>query len=114
VDLASGAVTQVRVGNAPRKIAVQSGSQKRASAGPGITIAGFAFSPETLEVRAGETVTWSNQDGAPHVIALKDGRASDTLMPGQSYSINFERTGTFDYTCSLHPYMAGRVVVATR
>ena len=111
VDLESGAVTNITVGNAPRKIAVQTAPAKQASSSRRITISGFAFAPATLKVSAGETVTWVNDDGAPHSIALKDGPASDTLMPTKSYSAKFEQTGDYDYLCSIHPYMTGKIVV---
>lgn len=65
-------------------------------------------------MKSGETVTWVNDDGAPHSIALNNGVASDTLMPGSSYSANFERQGDYDYACSIHPYMTGKIMVTLR
>ena len=114
VDLDSSVVTTVPVGNAPRKIVVQSASVERQSSNRHITISGFAFGPALLEVVAGETVTWVNDDGAPHSVALANGKTSDTVMPGSSYSATFERAGAFDYLCSIHPYMAGKIVVTDR
>jgi amicyanin len=104
-------VTNITVGNAPRKIAVQTAPAKQASSSRRITISGFTFAPATLKVNAGETVTWINDDGAPHSVAIKDGMASDTLMPTKSYSVKFEETGDYDYLCSIHPYMTGKIVV---
>lgn len=114
VDLDSGAVTTVPVGNAPRKIAVQSTSAQRQSSNRRITISGFAFRPELLEVAAGETVTWVNDDGAPHSVAVQSGAVSETLMPGASYSTSFDRSSSYDYLCSIHPYMIGKIVVTER
>ncbi len=114
VDLETGEVTNIAVGNAPRKIAVQTGPGKQASSGRGIIINGLAFTPATLKVNAGETVTWVNDDGAPHSIAVKDGMTSNTLMPSKSYSAKFEQLGNYDYSCSIHPYMTGTIVVAER
>jgi YVTN family beta-propeller protein len=111
VDLETGAVTTITVGNAPRKIAVQNAPAKQASSGRGVTISGFAFTPATLRVSAGETVTWVNDDGAPHSITVRDGMASDTLMPSKSYSAKFEQLGDYDYFCSIHPYMTGKISV---
>ena len=76
VDLESGVVTTVSVGNAPRKIVVQSAVAQRQSSNSRITISGFAFNPALLEVSSGETVTWVNDDGAPHSVAVKNGAAS--------------------------------------
>ena len=114
VDLESGAVTSITVGNTPRKIAVQTAPAKQASSSRRITISGFAFAPATLKVSAGETVTWVNDDGAPHSVALKDGPASDILMPAKSYSSKFDEVGNYDYFCSIHPYMTGKIVVTER
>lgn len=59
-------------------------------------------------------MTWVNDDGAPHSVALANGKASDTVMPGSSYSATFERAGAFDYLCAIHPYMAGKIIVSDR
>ena len=114
VDLENGAVTTVPVGNAPRKIVVQTAVAQRQSSNRRVTISGFAFRPALLEVAAGETVTWVNDDGAPHGVAVTNREASDTVMPGSSYSAIFDRPGSFDYLCSIHPYMSGKIVVIER
>jgi YVTN family beta-propeller protein len=111
VDLETGAVTSVPVGNAPRKIAVQTAAAQQQSSSRRITISGFAFAPPTLGVGVGEMVTWFNDDGAPHTVVVKNENASDTLMPGQSYSATFDRAGDYDYLCGIHPYMSGKIVV---
>ncbi len=85
VDLESGAVTNIPVGNAPRKIVAQTAAARQRSSSRRVTITGFAFMPALLELSPGETVTWVNDDGAPHSVAVKNGPASDTLMPGSSY-----------------------------
>jgi YVTN family beta-propeller protein len=114
VDLETGSVTNISVGNMPRKIVVQTAAGQPQSSSRRITISGFAFKPATLEVSAGETVTWVNDDGGPHSIAVMNGRASDPVMPGSSYSANFDRPGTYDYLCSIHPYMSGKILVTER
>src|SRR5262245_26055142 len=114
VDLESGTVTTVPVGNAPRKIAVQSTIAQQQSSNRRITISGFAFTPSQLDVPAGETVTWVNDDGAPHAVAVTNRKPSDTVMPGSSYSAKFDNSGAFDYFCSIHPYMSGKIVVTER
>jgi YVTN family beta-propeller protein len=111
VDLESGAVTNVPVGNAPRKIAVQTAATQAQSSNRRISIIGFAFTPALLQVRRGEGVTWVNDDGAPHSVLVKNGVASDTVMPGSSYSANFDHPGDYDYLCSIHPYMSGKILV---
>ena len=112
VDLESGAITTVRVGNAPRKIAVQSAASPRSSSGHRITINDFAFTPAVLQIAVRETVTWLNSDGAPHAVQIETRKSSDSLMPGSMYEASFDQPGNFPYICSIHPYMAGTIRVA--
>jgi YVTN family beta-propeller protein len=113
VDLASGRTTTIAVGNAPRKIVVQPVATKAAAGGgAAVSIANFAFAPTPLTVAVGATVTWTNNDGAPHALAFADGaKASDLLLPGQRFARTYVKAGTFDYVCSVHPYMTGTVAV---
>lgn len=113
VDLASGRTTTIAVGNAPRKIVVQPAAAKMAATSPGaaVSIASFAFAPSPLTVAIGSTVTWSNDDGAPHALAFGDGASSDLLLPGQRFTRSYAAAGSFDYVCSVHPYMRGTVTV---
>lgn len=111
VDLTTGKVTSVPVGKAPRKVVVQRVSAAPAAATK-VSIANFAFLPATLAIAPGQTVTWSNDDGAPHGLAYKDGAAgTDVLLPGATFSRTYDKPGTFDYLCAVHPYMTGKVVV---
>jgi plastocyanin len=63
-------------------------------------------------VPVGATVTWTNHDGEPHTIAASDGSFhSPGLDTNATYSYTFPTAGTFDYICSIHPFMHGTVVV---
>jgi plastocyanin len=77
-----------------------------------VTIRDFAFAPANVQVVAGDTVTWSNEDAAPHDVVF-DGEpgASQLLGRGATYEATFIRAGVFDYACSLHSQMRGRVTV---
>jgi plastocyanin len=77
-----------------------------------VTIANFAFDPATVRIQVGDSVTWTNQDSAPHTATAADG-SFDTgqLGDGDSGSVTFETAGSFAYICSIHPAMAGTVVV---
>jgi YVTN family beta-propeller protein len=108
VDLASGKTSAIAVGTAPRKIVVQ----PAAGAGTKVSIANFAFGPADLTVAPGSTVTWSNDDGAPHALAFADGAPpSDLLLPGAHFERRFANAGSYDYVCSVHPYMQGHLTV---
>ena len=80
--------------------------------GNAITITNFKFNPTILTVPAGTTVTWTNQDEEPHTIAAKDGSfRSPGLDTKGTYSFTFAKAGSYDYLCSIHPFMTGTVVV---
>jgi amicyanin len=92
------------------------GSSATAPAAPvgsnAVTIDNFKFDPATLTVPVGTTVTWTNNDEEPHTIAAKDGSFhSPTLDTKGTYSFTFSKPGSYDYICSIHPFMTGTVVV---
>lgn len=78
-----------------------------------VTIANFAFSPQTITVKKGSTITWTNQDSVGHTVTSDTGSELDSplLSKGQSYSKTFNEVGTFNYHCTPHPNMKGIVVV---
>jgi plastocyanin len=74
-----------------------------------VNIDNFAFVPATVTVKVGSTVTWTNKDEDPHTV-VADGGAFRSEARG-TYSFTFPTAGTFDYVCSIHPFMRGNVVV---
>lgn len=91
-----------------------SSTDSTAQATNSVTIQDFAFSPATITVKKGTTVTWTNQDATAHTVTENDGRdgpKSGDLGKGQSYSFTYNSTGTFKYHCSIHPDMLGTVTV---
>jgi amicyanin len=78
-----------------------------------VTIQNFAFQPANLQVKVGTTVTWTNQDTAPHTVTFRDSgmTGSAILQKGQSFSYTFNKVGTFAYYCQVHPGMTAQVVV---
>lgn len=88
-------------------------TQAAAPAGPNaVNIDGFAFTPATLTVKAGTTVTWVNHDEEPHTVAANDGGFhSPGMGAGATYTFTFTKAGTFAYICSIHPFMKATVVV---
>lgn len=75
-----------------------------------ITIQNFAFNPGTLTVKQGTKVIWTNQDSATHKIK-SDTFNSSNLNQGDKFDFTFNNKGTFDYSCSIHPSMTGKIVV---
>jgi plastocyanin len=89
-----------------------SGSSTGGSSSAGATVVekGFAFDPATLEVKVGDTVTFKNEDSAPHNVKI-DGKELGTQDPGASVTWTAAAAGSFPYTCTIHPAMAGEIVV---
>ena len=76
-------------------------------------IQGLTFSPETIEIRKGETVEWENKDLTPHTVTSQGGSElnSGSLEAGASWSHTFPQTGTFPYYCTFHDEMKGTIIV---
>jgi plastocyanin len=72
----------------------------------------YRFDPETIEIQAGQTVTWTNEDNFTHTVEV-EGRGDHEVGRGDSVSVTFDEPGTYDYVCTLHSHdMRGRVIVA--
>lgn len=88
---------------------------------PGVTITTdssgrFIFSPTTLTIKVGTTVTWTNASQAPHTVTSDDGTTFDSgsrtpIAPDASFTFTFTRAGTFHYHCAIHPFMTAIIVV---
>ncbi|HWQ22787.1 MAG TPA: plastocyanin/azurin family copper-binding protein [Gaiellaceae bacterium] len=71
----------------------------------------YRFDPRTIEVEAGATVTWTNEDNFTHTVRV-DGQEDHEVGRGESVSLTFERPGTYHYVCTLHRQdMEGEVIV---
>ena len=80
-----------------------------------VQIENFQFSPNTLTVPVGASVTWVNHDGDIHSIAADDGDPQTFKSAGldtdDKFSFTFTKPGTYAYHCSLHPHMTGKIIV---
>ena len=87
------------------------------SSRPGCEETDTCYIPSVITIKQGEKVVWSNDDVAFHSITsgLYDSPTdlfdSGHLDPQQQFTVRFDEKGTFDYFCTLHPWMAGQVVV---
>jgi plastocyanin len=79
-----------------------------------VTIQNFSFSPASITVTPGTTVTWTNKDTTAHTVTADSGTGpnSSQLQPNQTYTFKFDQAGTYAYHCSIHPQMKASVVVA--
>lgn len=86
------------------------GQEQRASVV--VKIDNFSFSPQVLTVAPGTKVTWVNNDDIPHtVVSTTDVFKSKALDTDDKFSFTFDKAGSYDYFCSIHPKMTGKVVV---
>ena len=77
-----------------------------------VKIDNFTFAPATITVAAGTTVRWVNHDDIPHNVVSNDKSfKSKVLDTDESFTYTFSKAGTYDYFCSIHPKMTGKVVV---
>jgi plastocyanin len=72
----------------------------------------FMFSPTSITVKAGSTVTWTNLDEEPHTVFSDTGLfRSSALDTKDIFSYKFDKPGTYHYLCTIHPRMMGTIVV---
>ena len=116
-------------GNATTMSANMTGNTTSASGGNSVTISpgssvpsnGKFFVPDILTVSKGTTVTWTNGDSTLHTVTSGSPESGNSgtgtefdssyLAAGKTFQHQFSIPGTFDYYCTLHPYMKGKVVV---
>jgi len=71
----------------------------------------YRFDPKTIEIEAGQTVTWTNEDNFTHTVQV-DGQEDHKVGQGEKVSIKFDTPGTYHYVCTLHRQdMDGTVIV---
>ena len=82
-----------------------------------VNIAKMKYETPEVTIKVGQTVTWINKEAMPHNVDFAAGLVGDTQLIGamlkkdQAYSITFNEAGTYDYHCSPHPFMRGKVIV---
>ena len=112
---AAPAVTQAPATAAPVETPADAAqdAETPAAAEVPVDIRDFAYSPNPIEIAAGDTVTWTNQDEVPHTATGEDRDVlqSGTIAPGASFSQVFPEAGEFAYHCEFHPNMTGTIVV---
>jgi plastocyanin len=77
-----------------------------------IVVKDFMFTPNSLTIKAGSSVTWANLDDEPHNVVSDAGLfRSGAMDTNESFSFKFDKPGTYHFTCSIHPRMVGTIVV---
>jgi len=79
---------------------------------PVVLIEEMAFSPAVMKVKAGTEVEWRNRDSSTHTVTAQDGSfASPPMDLDGVFRKKFSKPGTYSYTCEMHPFMSGKIVV---
>ena len=93
-------------------VAQQAQQQVAAVGEAEIAIQSFQFVPAILTVAPGTAVTWVNKDEEPHNVVSPD-RAfrSKAIDGGEKFTNVFDKPGTYNYICAVHPHMRGTVIV---
>ena len=77
-----------------------------------VFIDNFSFSPATIAVKAGTSITWTNRDDIPHTVVADDKSfKSKVLDTGEKFTFTPTKPGTYPYFCSVHPKMVAKLVV---
>jgi plastocyanin len=77
-----------------------------------VKIDNFTFTPPALTIKAGTQVTWTNHDDIPHTVVENDKTfKSKVLDTDEKFTSTFNKPGTYEYFCSLHPKMTGKIIV---
>jgi plastocyanin len=89
--------------------------QQQADTAAAIGIDNFAFTPANLTVAPGTTITWVNHDQEPHTVVSAGDSPAKFKSPGldtdEKFSFVFAQPGTYSYICTVHPHMAGTIIV---
>jgi plastocyanin len=101
---------------APEASAPAAGAACEVSSAAGevtVAIADFVFSPAEISATAGQTITFTNNDSAPHTATLDDDSCgTPNLAQGESNGLTFSTAGTYPFHCAVHPNMKGTITVS--
>lgn len=75
-----------------------------------VRITDSAFTPADVSIKAGQTITWTNDGTTQHTVTWGD-VDSGGIVQGETYSHTFEQTGSYDYFCRYHPTQKGTITV---
>jgi plastocyanin len=100
------------IGILPIVLMVSPAVHAQDSSGPTVVMSDFQFSPESITVQVGSSVTWQNDGPSAHTATASDTSFSTGILKDdQSRTATFNQLGSFDYVCTLHSQMTGTVVV---
>jgi plastocyanin len=99
-------------GSSKKSNTSSSTSSSAGGGGTAVSMKNIQFSPKSLSVKVGDTVTWTNDDSVDHNVIANDGTfKSGNFGGGQKFTWTATKAGTFKYSCTIHPGMVGTLVV---
>jgi plastocyanin len=89
------------------------GADGGSGGGAKVTMEGIKFNPASVTIKAGDKVTWTNKDSVGHDVTGDNFKSGDSggMQNGDTFAQTFDKKGTFDYVCTVHPGMKGSVTV---
>ena len=112
----SAAAPPAEASSAPAPSAAGGGAACAQTAAAGtvaVAIKDFAFNPAAIQAKVGDTITFTNNDSAPHTATLDDGSCSTgTISPSSSDGLTFSAAGTYPFHCKIHSGMKGTITVS--
>jgi plastocyanin len=111
---ASSSSSGAKTSSSASSAKTQTGSSGASAAGSEVKMQGLAFAPATLHGKVGQTVVFVNDDQPAHNVTYVSGvkfASSSTINPGGKFSLKLTQAGTIHYTCTIHPFMKGTIVV---
>ena len=99
------------------KLTINQVTISQGASSPGCETTKECYNPDSVEIRTGDTVSWSNDDTAAHTVTSgtpdgPDGIFDSSLfMAGSTFEFTFDKSGTYPYFCMVHPWMTGEIVV---
>jgi len=119
---ASGGLALAACGDSNSSSSSSSGKKKKkkssttsTAGGPGVVMQNIQFDPSSVSVKAGNTVTWTNNESVQHDVTADDGSFKSGqpggMKQGDKYEHAFDKAGSFAYKCTIHPNMTGTVEV---
>jgi plastocyanin len=90
--------------------AAPAGGSAAPAGGTVVVMKNFAFDNASPSMKVGESITFKNDDSAPHDIKI-DGQDSGVIAPGKSWSLKIDKAGNFPFSCTIHPSMTGALTV---
>jgi plastocyanin len=105
--------TAAPVASAAAPSAASAAASAPAAGAAAVAIKDFAFTPQTIQAKVGETITWTNGDSTAHTVTLDDKSVdSGNVGPSATYSHAFTQAGSFAYHCVIHTQMTGTITIS--